>query len=75
MSQATQSQAAPPAAGQHPPTAAMTEATKGQAAPQAGSGNQASANAALARAREFDQQGREADCMNAIGEAKRAAAR
>jgi hypothetical protein len=53
----------------------MTEATKGQAAPQAGSGNQASANAALARAREFDQQGREADCMNAIGEAKRATAR
>lgn len=75
MSAATQSQAAPATAAQHPPTAAMNEATKSQTAPQAGSSNSASASTALESARAFDKQGREADCMAAIANAKRAAGR
>ena len=70
MSQATQGQASPP--GGQPPTAAMSAAVQGQTTPQgAPAMNTAEATAALDRAREFDRQGKEADCMSAIGEAKR----
>jgi hypothetical protein len=73
MSQATQSQAAPPAASeQHPPTAAMSGATQSQMAPGQGasSGNTMQASAALDRARELDRQGKEAECMDAVRQAK-----
>jgi hypothetical protein len=71
MSQATQGQAAPAAPGQHPPTAVMSGATQGQTAPdQAGSAGAMQARAALARARELDGQGKEAECMEAIRQAK-----
>ncbi len=69
MSQATQSQSAP--AGGQPPTAAMSDAVRGQNPPPAASTNKVEASAALDRARAFDRQGKEADCMNAIGEARR----
>ena len=70
MGQATQGQAAPP--GGHPPTAATSSAVQSQMQPPAaGAVNTSEASAALDRAREFDRQGKEADCMNAIGEAKR----
>jgi hypothetical protein len=69
MNQATQNQAAPQ--GGHPPTAVMSEATKGQTPPPAAKADKTQASAALERAREFDRQGKETDCMNAIGEARR----
>ena len=70
MGQATQGQAAPP--GGQPPTAAMSTAVQGQTAPRAAGGtNTSEASAALDRAREFDRQSKETDCMSAIGEAKR----
>lgn len=76
MNQATQGSAAPATPGQHPPTAAMTQATQGQTAPdnvgrQAGMGDASlQATAALDRARDFDKQGKEADCMQAVQQAK-----
>src|SRR5215211_6711199 len=56
----------PPA--QHPPTAAMSEATRTQSAPpaSASSTNTGQASAALNRARLLDQQGKEAECMEAV---------
>jgi hypothetical protein len=70
MDQATRSQAAPP--GGQPATAAMSAATESQMPPRDTSAlNTSEASAALDRAREFDSQGKEADCMNSIGEAKR----
>jgi hypothetical protein len=72
MSEATQGQTAPATLGQHPPTAAMSEATRSQAAAPGptGVGNTSDASIALGRARELDQQGKEAECMNAVQEAK-----
>jgi hypothetical protein len=72
MSQATQSQTAPLTLGQHPPTAAMSEATRTQAAPppSAAPGNTSEASLALNRARTLDQQGKEAECMEAVRHAK-----
>jgi hypothetical protein len=76
MNQATQGSAAPSTPGQHPPTAAMTQATQSQTAPgnvgrQAGMGDASlQASAALDRARAFDKQGKEADCMQALQQAK-----
>src|SRR5829696_9393511 len=72
MSQATQSQTAPVTSGEHPPTAAMSEATRTQAAPTASnlSTNTGEASAALNRARMLDQQGKEAECMEAVRQAK-----
>ena len=72
MSQATQSQAAPAASGQHPPTATMSQATQSQTAPgqAASSGNTMQASAALDRARDLDRQGKEAECMDAVRQAK-----
>jgi hypothetical protein len=72
MSQATQGQTAPVTTGQHPPTAAMSEATRTQAAPpaSASSANTGEASAALHRARILDQQGKEAECMEAVQQAK-----
>ncbi len=73
MDQATRSQAAPP--GGQPPTAAMSAATESQMPPRDTSAmnaiNMPEASMALDRAREFDRQGNENDCMNSIGEAKR----
>jgi len=70
MDQATQSQAAPP--GGQPPTSAMSAATQSQMPPRdASATNTSEASAALDRAREFDRQGKETDCMNAIGDARR----
>lgn len=69
MDQATQSQAAPP--GGPPATAAMSAATESQMPPRETATNTSEASTALERAREFDRQGKEADCMNAIGDAKR----
>jgi hypothetical protein len=72
MSQATQGQTAPITTGEHPPTAAMSEATRTQAAPPAStsSGNTGEASAALNRARILDQQGKEAECMEAVRQAR-----
>jgi hypothetical protein len=72
MSQATQGQTAPVTTGEHPPTAAMSEATRAQAAPpaSASSANIGEASAALNRARILDQQGKEAECMEAVRQAK-----
>jgi hypothetical protein len=76
MNQATQGNAAPASPSQHPPTAAMTQAMQGQTAPSGNAGQQAStstsmdASAALERARDFDKQGKEADCMQAVQQAK-----
>jgi hypothetical protein len=71
MSQATQSQTAPATTGQHPPTAVMSEATRNQAAPPStASGNSSEASLALSRARTLDQQGREAECMEAVRQAR-----
>jgi len=70
MDQATQSQAAPP--GGQPATAAMSAATESQMPPRDTSAvNMPEASMALDRARAFDRQGNEADCMNSISEAKR----
>lgn len=73
MDQAVQSQAAPP--GGQPATAAMSAATESQMPPRDTSSmnaiNMPEASMALDRAREFDRQGNESDCMNSIGEAKR----
>ena len=68
MSQATQSQTAPVTSGQHPPTAVMSEATRSQAAPSpsAAVGNTSEASLMLNRARTLDQQGKEAECMEAV---------
>ena len=72
MSQATQGQTAPVTTGEHPPTVAMSEATRTQAAPPASAspGNTGEASAALNRARLLDQQGKEAECMEAVRQAK-----
>lgn len=76
MSEATQGQTAPATTGQHPPTAAMSEATRSQGAPGvAGSGNTSEASLALGRARALDQQGKESECMAAVGQAKQLAPR
>lgn len=61
----------PPTTGGHPPTAAMSQATPPQAAPQGSVTNTVDASAALERARGLDRQGKEADCMSAVGEARR----
>ena len=76
MSEATRGQTAPATTGQHPPTAAMSEANRGQAAPRpAGSDNASEASLALGRARALDQQGKETECMEAVGQAKQLAPR
>ena len=69
MNQQTQGQAAP--SGGQPPTAAMSEKTQGQMPAPGAAVNTADASAALTRARQADAQGKEADCISAIGEAKR----
>jgi hypothetical protein len=69
MNQQTQGQAAP--SGGQPPTAAMSEKTQGQMPAPGPAMNTADASAALTRARQADAQGKEADCISAIGEAKR----
>jgi hypothetical protein len=75
MSEATQGQTAPATTGQHPPTAAMTEATRSQAPRSSGPDNAGEASLALGQARALDQQGKEAECMEAIGRAKQLAPR
>jgi hypothetical protein len=77
MSQATQGQTAPVTTGEHPPTAAMSETTRTQAAPPASAspGNTGEASAALNRARMLDQQGKEAECMEAVRQARQHAGR
>jgi hypothetical protein len=77
MTQATRGQTAPSTVG-HPPTAAMSQAAQGQAAPsaqvglQTGSAATLDASAALAHARDLDKQGKEAECMQAVQQAKQA---
>ena len=71
---------------QHPPTATMSKETQGRAASpedvqrqtagqppaaQQPRGTMSSASDALNRARMFDQQGNERDCMSAVEEAKK----
>ena len=74
MGEATQGQTAPATTGQHPPTATMSEATRSQAAPRAaGDANTSEASITLAHARTLDQQGKEAECMEAVGRAKQLA--
>jgi hypothetical protein len=72
MSQATEGQTAPVTTGEHPPTAVMSEAIRTQAAPPASTSptNTGEASAALNRARMLDQQGKEAECMEAVRQAK-----
>jgi hypothetical protein len=55
---------------QHPPTAAMDQAAHGLAA---GASGKADASAALERARNFDKAGQEAQCMDAVQQAKKLA--
>ncbi len=75
MTQATQGQTAPSTGG-HPPTAAMSQTVQGQAAPSTSMGHQTTsavtmdASAALAHARDVDKQGKEAECMEAVQQAK-----
>ena len=57
---------------EHPPTAAMNQATQGAAAPSGASGK-AGASAALEQARNFDKAGQEAQCMDAVRQAKKLA--
>jgi hypothetical protein len=61
----------PPTSAGHPPTAAMSQAMPPQAPPQGSVANTVDASAALERARGFDRQGKEAECMSAVGEARR----
>ena len=56
---------------QQPPTAAMNQAAQGSAA--AGASGKADASAALERARNFDKAGQEAQCMDAVQQAKKLA--
>ena len=56
---------------QHPPTTAMDQAAHGSAA--AGAPGKADASAALERARNFDKAGQEAQCMDAVQQAKKLA--
>lgn len=78
MSQAAGGQGAG-VSGQHPPTAATGQATQSQAARGENVGSTgaspADASAALAQARMLDQQGKEAECMQAVQQAKQAGAR
>lgn len=55
---------------EHPPTAAMNQATQGAAGSASG---KTSASAALEQARTFDKAGQEAQCMDAIRQAKKLA--
>jgi hypothetical protein len=50
----------------------MSQATQSQTAPgqAASSGNTMQASAALDRARDLDRQGKEAECMDAVRQAK-----
>ena len=64
----TQGQAAP--SGGQPPTAALSQEVQGQTPGPGASSKTADASAALARARDADRQGKEADCMKALDEAK-----
>jgi hypothetical protein len=73
MSQATPSQTAPVTTGQHPPTAAMSEATQSQPGASARRDDTSEASIALNRARALDQQGNEAECMEAVRQAKQLA--
>jgi hypothetical protein len=54
---------------QLPPTATMNQASKGAGAPTGGSGK-AGASAALEQARNFDKAGQEAQCMDAVRQAR-----
>jgi hypothetical protein len=56
---------------EHPPTAAMDQAAHGSTA--AGASGKADASAALERARGFDKAGQEAQCMDAVQQAKKLA--
>ena len=73
MSQATQGQMAPATTGQHPPTAAMSEAAQSQAGPRRSASDTSEASSALSRARSLDEQGKEAECMEAVRQAKQLA--
>ena len=55
---------------QQPPTAAMNQAAQGSAA---GASGKSDASAALERARSFDKAGQEAQCMDAVQQAKKLA--
>lgn len=63
--------------GQHPPTAATGQATQSQAAASENVGRAGAtsmdASATLAHARMLDQQGKEAECMQAVQQAKQQA--
>jgi hypothetical protein len=56
---------------EHPPTAAMDQAARGSTA--ASAPGKADASAALERARNFDKAGQEAQCMDAVQQAKKLA--
>ena len=74
MGEATEGQTAPATTGQHPPTATMSEATRSQAAPRpAGVANTSEASITFSHARTLDQQGKESECMEAVGRAKQLA--
>jgi hypothetical protein len=55
---------------EHPPTAAMDQAARGSTT---GPSGKADASAALERARNFDKAGQEAQCMDAVQQAKKLA--
>lgn len=63
--------------GQHPGTALMSKETEGKATSaqdaQRQSGVKVEASSALDRARAFDAQGKEAECMNEVKKAKQVA--
>ena len=56
---------------EHPPTATMNQATQGSAA--GGASGKAGESAALEQARNFDKAGQEAQCMDAVSQAKKLA--
>ena len=63
--------------GQHPGTSVISKETAGKATSpqdvQRQSGVKTEASQALERARAFDAQGKETECMNEVGNAKRLA--
>lgn len=73
MSQETQGKAASPEDVRRQTGGQPTAAAQAQSGQSAGSSDKAAASAALERAKGFDQGGKEAECMEAVRDAKRLA--
>ena len=73
MGQETQGKATSPEDVRRQTAGQPTATEQGKTGAAAGSGNSVEASRALDRARALDQQGKEAECMAAVGEAKQLA--